>query len=429
MNKSGIAMAADSAVTITAGRGGMKTYDTVNKLFELLRGSNVGVMVYNNAELNGVPWETIVKIYRQERHEQRFSHLEDYVDDFRGFVESSKSLIPPTSDERVVLDACYFQTLPIFQFLQANPSLWLTQKTNRPVQARLNKVVAAIVDDWERVYRDEVEVAAWDSRLGPKHLLAFKPRVVQFIDEQFANLNLAVRTRRRIVELCLDGLRRRLEDPTESGLVISGFGTEDYMPKLYSCKAHGRVNGVLRVDAEQSQAVTSDEPGFLSTFAQDEQAWGFLSGISGPVRQSVIQHWGEWSNGFPNKVEAIVKATVPKLSNSNVQRLGEAIGSEVGNEFERFLDVMQTRQNDEYIRPMLESVAVLPKDELGVLAESLVNLTSLKQRMSIYHTQTVGGPIDVALISPGDGFIWLNRKHYFSSELNPTWHLTHHAKI
>ena len=32
---------------------------------------------------------------------------------------------------------------------------------------------------------------------------------------------------------------------------------------------------------------------------------------------------------------------------------------------------------------------------------------------------TVGGEIDVAIISKGDGFIWKKRKHYFKSELNP----------
>lgn len=73
--------------------------------------------------------------------------------------------------------------------------------------------------------------------------------------------------------------------------------------------------------------------------------------------------------------------------------------------------------NTEYSRPVTRMVSVLPKEELGHLAESLVALTSLKRRVSI-EMETVGGPIDVALISRGDGFIWLKRKHYFSPELN-----------
>ncbi len=33
--------------------------------------------------------------------------------------------------------------------------------------------------------------------------------------------------------------------------------------------------------------------------------------------------------------------------------------------------------------------------------------------------ETVGGPIDVVVISKGDGFVWIKRKHYFKPELNP----------
>ena len=63
-------------------------------------------------------------------------------------------------------------------------------------------------------------------------------------------------------------------------------------------------------------------------------------------------------------------------------------------------------------------VTMLPKDELPHLAESLVALTSLQRHVS-HAAETVGGPIDVALISKGDGLIWIKRKHYFSPELNP----------
>ena len=60
---------------------------------------------------------------------------------------------------------------------------------------------------------------------------------------------------------------------------------------------------------------------------------------------------------------------------------------------------------------------MLPKDELAAMAESLVNLTVFKRKVS-KTVETVGGPIDVAVISKGDGFIWVKRKHYFEAELN-----------
>jgi hypothetical protein len=62
-------------------------------------------------------------------------------------------------------------------------------------------------------------------------------------------------------------------------------------------------------------------------------------------------------------------------------------------------------------------VANLPKEELAGMAESLVSLTSFKRRVS-HDPETVGGPIDVAVISKGDGFIWIKEKHYFDLALN-----------
>jgi hypothetical protein len=66
----------------------------------------------------------------------------------------------------------------------------------------------------------------------------------------------------------------------------------------------------------------------------------------------------------------------------------------------------------------MKNVASLPKDELGAMAESLVNLTKFKRRIST-ERETVGGPIDVAVITKGDGFVWMKRKHYFDAGLNP----------
>ena len=70
-----------------------------------------------------------------------------------------------------------------------------------------------------------------------------------------------------------------------------------------------------------------------------------------------------------------------------------------------------------HVQPVVSAVANLPKEELADMAESLVSLTSFKRRVT-HDPETVGGPIDVAVISKGDGFIWINRKHYFDPALN-----------
>ena len=55
--------------------------------------------------------------------------------------------------------------------------------------------------------------------------------------------------------------------------------------------------------------------------------------------------------------------------------------------------------------------------ELAQVASTLVGLSSFEQQLSL-ESETVRGPVDVAVVSKGDGFIWIDRKHYFRKELN-----------
>jgi hypothetical protein len=78
LNRSAVALAADSAVTIGGGaERSPKIFNTVNKLFTLSKYHPVGIMVYGSAQILGVPWETIIKIYRKRLGARDFDHLED----------------------------------------------------------------------------------------------------------------------------------------------------------------------------------------------------------------------------------------------------------------------------------------------------------------------------------------------------------------
>lgn len=75
---------------------------------------------------------------------------------------------------------------------------------------------------------------------------------------------------------------------------------------------------------------------------------------------------------------------------------------------------------DTYTTPLLNTVVSLDKEDMANMAESFISLTSLVRRMQPGE-ETVGGPVDVAVISKGDGFVWINRKHYFKPELNSSF--------
>lgn len=83
-----------------------------------------------------------------------------------------------------------------------------------------------------------------------------------------------------------------------------------------------------------------------------------------------------------------------------------------------FVDGMEAYIQENYIQKLVDTVAYLSKEDLADMAESLVRMTYLKRRITS-EEESVGGPVDVVVITKGDGFIWLKRKHYFEAELNP----------
>ena len=131
--------------------------------------------------------------------------------------------------------------------------------------------------------------------------------------------------------------------------------------------------------------------------------------------------------GFNEIIETVVRRSVMSYT-SNIIKL---IGTEVVNKpiveklskvdynaiINRMNDSINKTMYDNYTDQLLRTVNNLGIEDMANMAESFISLTSLIRRMSP-HEETVGGPVDVAVISKGDGFIWINRKHYFKPEYN-----------
>jgi hypothetical protein len=65
LNKSAVALAADSAVTIAAGSKEEKIFDTADKLFELSDRDPIGIMIYNVTRFVEIPLQILVKKFRR----------------------------------------------------------------------------------------------------------------------------------------------------------------------------------------------------------------------------------------------------------------------------------------------------------------------------------------------------------------------------
>ncbi|MEM5650781.1 hypothetical protein AAHB57_28550 [Bacillus cereus] len=113
----------------------------------------------------------------------------------------------------------------------------------------------------------------------------------------------------------------------------------------------------------------------------------------------------------------MILTSMENLSSDISTQLEHSLKVSGQNVLESFENTLEELISDTYSGPLMRNLANLHKEELASLAKALVNLTSLKRKVTS-DAETVGGPIDVAVISKGDGFIWIDRKHYFNSQLN-----------
>ncbi len=295
MNQEAVALAADSAVTIVEGEDEeiTKIFTSADKLFALSQWHPVGIMIYGNTRLGEVPWETVIKLYRDRLGAEEKETVEDFTLDF-----------------------------------------------------------------------------------------------IRFINEQASKFR-------------IDGSNVKWP---RSGIVVAGFGGSEVYPAIVSLEVLG-FRGQLSYRLEKPSIAIQGIEALILPYAQKEVVQGFMNGVEPSYRGKLLN---------------VFEIMLTKLLADTIEGSDEKISRGVEDALQSLYREVRRMERDEYALPVLRTIAEMPKSELPTVAEALVGLQSLKRKVSEDH-ETVGGPIDVALISKGDGFIWIKRKRYFDPEINPQY--------
>ncbi|HVM31616.1 MAG TPA: hypothetical protein VMU88_00635 [bacterium] len=408
MNKSAIALAADSAVTI----GEKKIYNTVNKLFALSKYHPVGIMVYGSAEFMEVPWETIIKVFRNELGKQRFNRLEDYSDKFINFLNRKNPLFSEDVQRKsfeLLIRGYFFRIKG-----DVDKEVKLITDTKGIVKnSDVSKITSdVILRHWE-MWKKFDDLKSTSSFQAGRTVRKYNKLVNEARSKILQKLPISKKSMLRLFRLCEFLLYKDNFSSRSSGVVIAGFGEEEIFPKTVKLELENKIDGRVKYSM-QTKEITVSNSASIMPFAQREMVDLFMSGIDPSFDMVIDGYLKEIFERFPmNVADSLVQLNESEKAQltENLKKVGKAL-------LDRFNDMMNTYKRNNHVSPILDSVAALPKDELAAMAEALVNLTSFKRRVTM-SAETVGGPIDVAVISKGDGLIWIKRKHYFKPELNP----------
>lgn len=409
LNKTAVALAADSAITLGAAQ---KIYNSGNKLFALSKYQPIGIMVFGNAEFMGIPWETIIKFYRSNLKGKKFDKIIDYAEDFMLFLEKENSVFwPPEFQARYFHDtvASYFQAI--------------VEDINNNVKSELNNgnlseeqiaaIVSAIIMTHHKQWQEIEDLYPDCEPYRAKITREYSEIVEQCRRDVFQQLPVSSDASRQLSEICTFLFSKKRFSDSFTGVVLAGFGDNEIFPSAVEYRLDAVICGKLKLLKIQYAQASREQNAIIMPFAQQEMVNTFVEGIDPSYKTALHSYFSELLTKYP---ETMISA-IPEIEDARKQELLEKLSQVAKGALDDFTQATRQYTFVNHVTPVLQAVNALPKDELASMAESLVNLTSFKRRISL-QAETVGGPIDVAVISKGDGFIWIKRKHYFRPELN-----------
>lgn len=411
MNRTGIALATDSAATVRSPTGKAKLYQA-DKLFMLSNTQPVGVMVYSSASLLGVPWEVILKLFRSKLGSKKLPTLQDYAASLWDFISESKQLFPKSEQQRSYLHLVdvYFRRLAnkvSAHFIAHSQDLDIERK--KPLLHFQVEVVVAELAVWQ----GKANSKTFDMETANEYSGVASGKVNELVLRHFPGANdEVVNALTELSKLIIS--KDEIAPDARSGIVIAGYGEENVFPVMQEFQVGEIYKDKLKYRHVETWTISNDERSVVKPFAQSEMAQTFLYGISPKVElkqvkeivEAVVLAPSAAIDGFPGVSKRRKDAYKEQILEASIAAAKE-IQKNIRNHSIR-----------EHYLQVLQFVTHLPKNELAHVASSLVNLNSFQKRMNFRDDETVGGPIDVAVISKCDGFVWVARKHYFTPELN-----------
>jgi len=411
LNQTAIALAADSAVTVRGSKG-EKIFNTANKLFNLSKYHPVGLMIFNDANFMNIPWETIIKTYRSSIKNKLKNTIEEQVQDFIGYIKRNKDSF---TNNKIIKYFVQFEIRNIFSVIKSNIENKIDSLAKDSKTINLSQLINEQLDFQKKWFSNYEYYNDFELNGYIDFFKMYKWDICRIKYEIYQKIPLTKENNIDLIKIIYDFIHRNHSfRQNKTGIVITGFGIEEYLPSLVDFEIKYFIGDKLLYKIINKRINVSQYS--INPYGQPEMVYAFRNGINPKISEFSFTALSEMINKIAEDLNNIPQLNIldPINKNNLIENI-KKLHQDNLKEFEKKFNELIIKN---YLEPVTNSVESLPKEELAAVAESLVYLAFLRKRISD-EPETVGGDIDVAVISKGDGFIWIKRKHYFKPELNP----------
>lgn len=405
-------MAADSAVTVNTDSG-TKIYNTATKIFRLSKELPVGVMIFDSASFMGTPWDVIFKLYRDRKGSQSFNTLEEYARNFLNFLSAEDYFSSPKSQGKYLMKEVYtyyhkVKDYAVDSFEEQTEDIDLTDEASDELIRKLILERIGVITESSRDHGINPEFE--DYTLA--HLRSFGKESLDALAEVCEGAGLPADLRNAWEEGFYEYIRSKLY-LSGTGIVFAGYGSKDIYPSILTIYISGAFDRRMRYYFsydDDSDSIDNDNTATIIPYAQVDVMLTLMKGIHPGLRRLVESKHQESLDKAKEKIlKAIKEAGCTKKIIAKVE---ETDLSDLQGSYEETLDQFI---QDEFVDGIVDAVNSFNIEDMVNMAESLVSVTNLQRHISSSE-ESVGGPIDVAVITCSEGFMWVKHKHWLPAD-------------
>ena len=413
MNRTSVAMAADSAVSVTDGSRLLMSQPGVQKVFVLDGQAASGMMIYGLAEFCGCPWATVIEAFRR-RGIGAEPTLAGITNALLGLLTSlyNSDLV---STEQTTYNFKTFVAFSAFDFfLHVNAGVAGNQ--GQAFDDLLVKALENLEHDVRYTMVDDDDGAPQPVERGRvgSETSVLRDLIDEHLDdvlgrtckELFGEGVINREVRGRLARIVVAGLTTTWI-PTRlpaTGMVIAGFGRDEISPCYFEIRMFGLVGDLLKHDYTKSGRLGPDLPVVIQSFAQDSAVNRFLYGadwtyqhetltVTTRIAELLTQHVVEGSEYDAKTRKTMISlATVVATEAVRISLQRASIS--------HFVDILQT-----FGQRVRSATSVEP---LGALAGQLLGLPIAESELT--GNSTVARPFSILRLSKGGASLTLEKE-------------------
>ncbi|MCQ2159851.1 MAG: hypothetical protein MJY97_02030 [Bacteroidales bacterium] len=389
LNKRAVAIAADSAMTVS-NDGKTKIYNNTKKIFDISPDIPVGIMVCGNLEFMSTPWDVIISLYREYRKGKAFHHLQDYSKDFIEFVRSCKFLQDPDAGRGYLIS----ELGSFFYRIKADVVERAKTEPDKPLLDLYRIVLQESID----MYR-EAGVSEEMKRFSYRQICKLSNDAFSALKDLIKEENCPLTDLDEWRKGYYEYLRSQcyLQD---SEIIFTGYGRKDAFPAIQSIIITGIVDGRVRYRYDTDDKIEINGSAFIIPFAQTDVMMTLMKGISPNLYCHMIKT--EEESVETARATIIEQLKADGVPDSFIEKVSGISFEELNSNYR---DKAQEFIKANYVDGIIDAVDCFSVSEMAELAENLILMTGLQRHFSSSE-ESVGGPVNVAVITKSGGFQW-----------------------